>query len=60
MTELSQEPRPLETVARTASRAALFFIFATVLFDSMGFGIIIPVFPRLVLGFLGGNQPEAG
>ena len=61
MTELSQEPRPLETGVRSpASRAALAFIYATVLFDTTGFGIIIPVFPRLVLGFLGGNQTEAG
>ena len=60
MTELSQEPRPLEAIRSTASRAALAFIYATVFFDTMGFGIIIPVFPRLVLGFLGGNQAEAG
>ncbi len=26
----------------------------------MGFGIIIPVFPKLVLGFLGGDQAAAG
>ena len=61
MTELSQEPRPPETNVRSAAgRAALAFIYATVFFDTMGFGIIIPVFPRLVLGFLGGNQAEAG
>ena len=61
MTELSQEPRPIgKEIGTTATRAALFFIYATVFFDSTGFGIIIPVFPRLVLGFLGGSQTEAG
>lgn len=60
MTEQTKEPRSSDTIAISASRAALFFIYATVFFDSTGFGIIIPVFPRLVLGFLGGNQIEAG
>lgn len=59
MTEQSQQPQPLSTgVIGSASRAALFFIYATVLFDTTGFGIIIPVFPNLVQGFVG--KAEAG
>jgi DHA1 family tetracycline resistance protein-like MFS transporter len=56
LTELTQEPPRVETIARTgASRAALAFIFATVLFDTLGFGIIIPVLPGLVVSFVGGD-----
>jgi DHA1 family tetracycline resistance protein-like MFS transporter len=56
LTELTQEPPRVETVTRTgASRAALAFIFATVLFDTLGFGIIIPVLPGLVVSFVGGD-----
>jgi len=55
LTELT-EPLPIETATRSqASRAALVFIFATVLFDTLGFGIIIPVLPGLVLSFVGGR-----
>src|SRR6266516_2206639 len=44
MTELTQEPQKIESApASSASGAALAFIFATVLFDTLGFGIIIPV-----------------
>ncbi len=56
MTELLQEPPSAETATRPqASRAALAFIFATVLFDTLGFGIIIPVLPGLVVSFVGGD-----
>lgn len=56
MTELTQEPPRAETLTKTgASRAALAFIFATVLFDTLGFGIIIPVLPGLVVSFVGGD-----
>lgn len=56
MTELTQEPPRAETLATTgAGRAALAFIFATVLFDTLGFGIIIPVLPGLVVSFVGGD-----
>ncbi len=56
MTELTQEPPSVETAVRSqASRAALAFIFATVLFDTLGFGIIIPVLPGLVVSFAGGD-----
>ena len=56
MTELTQQPPTVETTTRSkASRAALVFIFATVLFDTLGFGIIIPVLPGLVVSFVGGD-----
>jgi DHA1 family tetracycline resistance protein-like MFS transporter len=56
LTELTQEPPRIETVGRIgASRAALAFIYATVLFDTLGFGIIIPVLPGLVTSFVGGG-----
>src|SRR5437867_5836113 len=56
MTELTQEPQNVESApASSAGRAALAFIFATVLFDTLGFGIIIPVLPGLVVGFVGGD-----
>ena len=35
--------------------AAFAFIFATVLLDMLAVGIIIPVLPKLVFDFLGGN-----
>ena len=55
MTEQTQEPH-VETITRSkVSRAALTFIFATVFFDTLGFGIIIPVLPGLVVSFVGGD-----
>lgn len=38
---------------------AIIFIFFTVLIDVIGFGIIIPVFPRLVVELTGGGMTEA-
>ncbi len=38
--------------------AAFAFIFATVLLDMLAVGIIIPVLPKLVFDFLGGNAEE--
>lgn len=40
-------------------QAALAFILITVSFDMLAFGIIAPVFPKLVLGFLGGQMADA-
>jgi MFS transporter, DHA1 family, tetracycline resistance protein len=39
--------------------AAVAFIFITVLLDMLALGIIIPVWPRLVVQFLGGDSPRA-
>src|SRR6266542_2582705 len=44
---------------RTPSRAAFVFIFITVLLDMLALGIIIPVLPRLVVDFLGGDAPRS-
>lgn len=40
-------------------RAAIAFIFVTVVLDVLALGIIIPVLPRLVENFLGGNTARA-
>ncbi|GAA3912381.1 tetracycline resistance MFS efflux pump [Luteimonas lutimaris] len=40
-------------------RAALAFIFVTVLVDVLAFGVIIPVLPHLVEQFVGGNVSKA-
>ena len=42
-----------------AKRAALGFIFVTVLLDMMALGLIVPVLPRLVASFLGGDSGSA-
>jgi MFS transporter, DHA1 family, tetracycline resistance protein len=40
-------------------RAALSFIFVTVLLDMLAMGIVMPVLPRLVFDFLGGDTAGA-
>ena len=45
----AQEPR----------KAALAFIFVTVVIDVLAMGVIIPVLPKLVEGFLGGDTARA-
>ena len=40
-------------------RAALIFIFITVLIDILAFGLIIPVLPHLIQNFLSGNVSRA-
>ncbi|WP_300617417.1 TCR/Tet family MFS transporter [Dokdonella sp.] len=40
-------------------RAALIFIFVTVLIDILSFGLIIPVLPHLIEGFLNGDVSKA-
>jgi len=40
-------------------RAALIFIFLTVVFDTLALGVVIPVLPKLVENFVGGNVAEA-
>jgi len=42
-----------------ASRAALAFIFVTVVLDVLALGVIIPVLPRLVEGFVSGDTASA-
>ena len=40
-------------------KAALGFIFVTLLIDVMGFGIIIPVLPKLIIELIHGNLSDA-
>ena len=45
--------------SRSPRKAALSFIFVTVLIDMLAFGMIIPVLPILVQDFVGGNAARA-
>jgi len=45
--------------AQPPRKAALYFIFVTVLIDMLAFGMIIPVLPILVQDFAGGSAPRA-
>src|SRR3982751_4288419 len=40
-------------------RAAVIFIFITVMLDMLALGLIAPVLPKLILDFLGGNMNSA-
>lgn len=40
-------------------RAALGFIFVTIALDALAMGIVVPVLPRLVEGFVGGDTARA-
>jgi DHA1 family tetracycline resistance protein-like MFS transporter len=47
------------SIAGGARKAALAFIFVTVLIDVIAFGVIIPVLPHLVQQFVGGDTSTA-
>jgi DHA1 family tetracycline resistance protein-like MFS transporter len=49
--------KPAAAVA-SPRRAAFAFVFVTVLLDMLALGIIIPVLPKLVVDFVGGNAAE--
>ena len=40
-------------LSRISQKQALAFIFVTVLIDAIGFGIVIPVLPRLIMTLTG-------
>src|SRR5437762_3248503 len=42
-----------------ARKAAVVFIFITVMLDMLALGLIAPVLPKLILNFLGGNATSA-
>lgn len=44
---------------RTPSRAAFAFVFVTVMLDMLALGIIVPVLPKLVIEFRGGDAASA-
>ena len=50
---------PLPTSESTHRRAALTFIFVTVMVDMLAFGIIIPVLPHLIVDLIGGSIAKA-
>ena len=52
---------PMTHVQRSTQprQAAVFFILVTVVLDMLSFGIIIPVLPKLVEEFLGGDTAQA-
>ncbi|MGH7491595.1 MAG: TCR/Tet family MFS transporter [bacterium] len=43
------------TIRTPPRRAAVVFIFVTVVLDMLAFGMIIPVLPKLVVNFMGGD-----
>lgn len=45
--------------AGARASAATSFIFITVMLDMLTFGMIGPVLPKLIAGFVGGNMPDA-
>src|SRR6266436_6446055 len=47
-----------KSASRTHRRAAFAFVFVTVLLDMLAIGIIIPVLPKLVVDFVGGDPAE--
>ena len=57
--------KPTETSAsvatggRTHGRAAFAFIFVTVLLDMIALGVIVPVLPKLIIGFEHGDMSMA-
>lgn len=48
-----------EAAVTAPGRAAFAFIFITVLLDMLALGIIIPVLPGLIVGFMGGDTAGA-
>ena len=45
----------MTVTAAPLRRAAFAFIFVTVLLDMLAIGIVVPVLPKLVLDFVGGD-----
>jgi MFS transporter, DHA1 family, tetracycline resistance protein len=50
---------PTNPPEQGASKGALSFIIATVVLDMLSIGLIVPIMPRLVEGFFGGNTVNA-
>ena len=48
-----------EVAARGPGRATIAFIFVTVMLDMLSLGMILPVLPKLVENFLGGDTARA-
>lgn len=50
---------PAQAAAPTASRAAVAFIFITLMLDVLAMGVIIPVLPELIEDFMAGAEADA-
>jgi MFS transporter, DHA1 family, tetracycline resistance protein len=59
VTDPSSPPPSNDQVQSGASKGALAFIIATVVLDMLSIGLIVPIMPRLVEGFFGGNTVNA-
>jgi DHA1 family tetracycline resistance protein-like MFS transporter len=59
MNDAAPEASSVAQTAGPPSRAAFAFIFVTILLDMLALGIIIPVMPMLVSGFLGGDTARS-
>ncbi|MEQ1548825.1 MAG: hypothetical protein ABL918_09295, partial [Chakrabartia sp.] len=46
---MSKTPTPSKTPPKTPMPPAIKFVLATILINAMGFGIVIPVFPTLIM-----------
>lgn len=51
--------QPRVKIGAARRKAAFVFIFATILLDMLAMGIVIPVLPKLVVDFVGGDTQEA-
>ena len=58
MTDAAPDSEPRELV-RGPSRAAFAFIFVTVALDMLALGVMVPVLPKLVVQFEGGDMSRA-
>ncbi|MCE9521177.1 MAG: TCR/Tet family MFS transporter [Alphaproteobacteria bacterium] len=47
------------TAAPTATRAAVAFVFITLMLDVLAMGVVIPVLPKLIEGFMAGAPADA-
>jgi DHA1 family tetracycline resistance protein-like MFS transporter len=53
------DPETIEPTLPPPGNHALTFIFITVALDMIAFGIVAPVFPKLVINFVGGDNARA-
>ena len=59
MQDASSESLVAETASARPRHAAFAFILVTVLLDMLALGMIVPILPRLVIDFVGGNKALA-
>ena len=55
----SESATPTSPTPTGPRRAAVIFIFLTVVFDMLALGVVIPVLPKLVESFVAGDVPKA-